>query len=257
MEKLDGSDYKAPRSCLNIAFVGLKFETEATRTRLTMIDIKELQQAALLSVDTEIAVAATRRRAFDEGETTDKALWSEVRAAALAGMDSVFEFDLANASAYFRRFPELASRPAPRGPIGAGLRRLVLELALEQMDEEVQSLHAAQFDKYGSASVKVWSTAAMRLIRNHGDPVSKNMRDNVDAVADDAPIEVLDGARETLDYVATRIEAHAEYQLPADRAGYETLARRLREAIEFLEIKISLEAEHFRAPVSAAPVHRM
>lgn len=221
-----------------------------------MIDINALQQAALLSVDTEIAVAAARRRAFDEGETTDKALWPEIRAAALAGMDSVFEFDLSNASYYFRQFPELGSRPAPRGPIGAGIRRLVLELTLEQMDEEVQSLHAAQFEKYDSASVKVWSAAAMRLIRNHGDPVSKTMRDNVDAIADDAPISALDGARETLDYVATRMEAHAGYQLPADRTGYGTLARRLREAIEFLEIKVSLEAEHYRAPVSTASAPR-
>ncbi|MNV84226.1 hypothetical protein D3C71_1780860 [compost metagenome] len=98
----------------------------------------------------------------------------------------------------------------------------------------------------------------MRIIQRHGDPVSKTMRDNVAAVGDNASIDDMDGARETLDYVATRIEAHAGYQRPADRADYETIARRLREAIEFLGIGIALEAERHRAPVSvSSPAPRL
>ncbi|MDW9478885.1 hypothetical protein GOB57_09330 [Sinorhizobium meliloti] len=226
-------------------------------TRLDMIDINELKHAAVQSAEAEIVAARSRRRKFDEGETADKALWSEIRAAALAGMNGVLQFDIEKIGSYFRQFPDLASRPAPRGPIGEGIRSLALELALEQMDEELHALHASQFEKYGSDSVHVWSTAAMRIIRNHGDPVSKTMRESVGAVSDDASIDVLDGSRETLDYVATRIEAHAGYQRHAERESYETLARRLREAMEFLGIEIDLAAERHRnpgnAPSSPAP----
>lgn len=218
-----------------------------------MIDTNELKQAAIQSVKAEIAAAMARRRKFDEGETADRALWSEIRAAALAGMDSVLQFDIDMVGSYFRQFPELASRPAPHGPIGAGIRTVILELVFEQMSVDIQALHASQFAKYGSGSIEVWSAAAIRVVRNHGDPVSKSMRDNVAAVDDHASIEILDAARETLDYVATRIEAHAAYQRHAERGNYETLARRLREAIEFIEIEIEidLEAERHRTPGNA------
>lgn len=211
-----------------------------------MIDINELKQAALQPAKAEIAAAAARRRKFDEGETPDKALWSEIRAAALAGMDGVMVFNIDQVGTYFRQFPDLASRPAPRGSIGTGIRTVILELAFEDMAADVQALHASQFERYESNSIEVWSAAAMRVIRNHGDPVSKSMRDSVDAVHGDAPVEVLVGARETLDYVATRIEAHAGHQRHTERGNYETLARHLREAMEFLSIEIDLEAERHR-----------
>lgn len=221
-----------------------------------MIDTNQLHQAALQSAEAEIAEASARRRKFDEGETSDKALWSDIRAAALAGMSNVFAFDIADVGAYFRQFPDLASRPAPRGPIGAGIRALILELVLEQ-DEDLHKLHASQFEKYERISVQVWSEPAIRLIQRHGDPISKNMRDNIAAIDDDATAADLDGARETLDYIATRIEAHKEYQRKADRADYETLSRRVREAIDFVEIEIGLEAERHRAPRSvSSPVPR-
>jgi hypothetical protein len=79
----------------------------------------------------------------------------------------------------------------------------------------------------------------MMIVRSHGDPVSKDMRDRLTA----RNFDPAEGALDDLAYLVERLDAHAKHQQRDRREEYDAVARRVREAIDFIHIEIRRDDE--------------
>jgi hypothetical protein len=203
-----------------------------------MIDMDKMREVAHAAATLEIREATSRKRAFDEGHTADRALWADVRGKAIDAMGKVFAFDVGSIGDYFVQFPALAAEPAPRGTLAEAIRRAIPEVAFKEFQSEIEELHEDQFSRYDRLAVQIWAGNAITIIRSHGDPVSKDMRDRLATGNLDPAESVVGEALDDLAYLADRLEAHAKHQLRDRREEYDAVARRVREAIDFIHIEL-------------------
>jgi hypothetical protein len=208
-----------------------------------MIDMEKMREVAHVAAALEIQAATSRKRPFDEGHTTDRALWADVRSKAIDAMGKAFVFDVGLIGDYFVQFPALADEPAPRGTLAEAIHRSIPEIAFKEFQFEIEELHEAQFSGYDRLTVQIWAGNAMTIVRSHGDPVSKDLRDRLTARNLDPAESGVGEALDDLAYLADRLEAHAKHQQLDRREEYDAVARRVREAIDFVEIEIRRDEE--------------
>ncbi|MCS4089692.1 hypothetical protein [Rhizobium sp. BK176] len=208
-----------------------------------MIDMERMREVALAAATLEIQEATSRKRSVDEGITADRALWEDIRRKAIEAMGNAFTFDVSKIGDYFYQFPGLADQPAPRGTLASAIRRSIPEVAFKEFQSEIEELHEAQFAKYQRVTSQIWAENAMSLVRSHGDPISRDMRERLNLIKLDPASPTIGEALVDIAYLIDRLEAHAKHQQPKHRDGYETVARRLREARDFIHIEIRRDDE--------------
>lgn len=210
-----------------------------------------LKYAALEAVEREIGEAATRRRPFDEGETTDKALWSELEATAKSEIRVGLDFDTRSIGDYFVRYPNLAEIKTVRGTIADSVREGLVQIVFDDAKDTIEAMHAAQFLRTSDADITVWAENGYALIRRHDEPISKYMRDALLAKVSEGSYYDLTKMEVSLEHVSDRIDAHAKYQTSRDFPSYETIARRMKECRDFVSIALDRITKENR--VEAAP----
>nr|WP_250807830.1 hypothetical protein [Neorhizobium tomejilense] len=220
------------------------------------IDDEELKDSAIATAKEAVAIAAARVRPYDEGTTTDKALWTELCDLARASINHNFQFAPAQIRNYLVNYPEIVHRNAGKGTIADSIKAAIVETIFDDVKADIAEVHAEQFSRSSLTEAKIWCDNGLRLIRSHGDAVSKNMHDIVSSLGGTPGESELVRAEELIDHIASRVEAHAAHQTSRDRPVYDTLARRLREARDLVGVKIdALEAARKveRAPSRMTP----
>lgn len=204
-----------------------------------MIDYEAFTHVAVQGAQSAIARATSCRRIIDGSVTTDKASWSEVADAAISGMNDYLQFHPADASAYFAALPGLQDHfSSARGTLSEVMKSGILAVVFETLRPAIEEVYVGQFANCRLRDARIWADAARGILRMHGDPISKNMLDNIKGLKEEATQGTLSDAIETMAYFADRVEAHASHQLPLERAEYGTVAKRVREMIEFVQVKI-------------------
>jgi hypothetical protein len=217
-----------------------------------MIDMDKMREVAHVAATLEIKEATSRKRPFDEGITADRALWEDIRFKAIEAMGKAFVFDVQMIGDYFVQFPALAEEPAPRGTLAEAIRLAIPEVAFKEFQSEIAELHEDQFSRYDRLTTQIWADNAMKIIRSHGDHVSREMHDRLNVRNLDPADDNVGEALDDLAYLADRLEAHAKHQQLYRREEYNAVARRVREAIDFVHVEIRRDDELNRVARPAA-----
>lgn len=200
------------------------------------IDEETLRESALAHVKEAISIAAVRVRNSPEGGSTDTALYAELEEVARKSIDINMEFNAGLMREYLSTYPEIMHHRSVKGTIAESVKAAMVDFIYSDMKADVEELHEAQYEAFDDGKVKDWGNKAFRVIRDHGDPVSKNMRDLIGTNVSEASSYALGEISDLLEHLADRVSAHAHYQKDSDKPGYETLARRVLEVREHVWI---------------------
>lgn len=218
------------------------------------IDEETLKESALAHVKESISIASIRTRTTSDGVSTDTALYAELEAVARKSLDINMEFQPGLMREYLSTYPEIMYHRSINGTIAESVKAAIIDFIYSDMKADVEELHEAQYETFDDGMVQSWGNKAYRLIREHGDPVSKNMRDLLATNVSEASSYALGEISELLNHLADRVAAHAHYQKDTDKPGYETIARRVLEAREHVWITADrLDKTPNTAPSSPKP----